>query len=89
MVAGLREPVDVKIRAGVAPDAGQPKVIGWDAAGVVRAVGQDVTRFKSGDKVWYAGSPGLSRKRAGPDPTFGSYQQRDRRPVLLAGRRHR
>jgi zinc-binding alcohol dehydrogenase family protein len=49
-------PVDVKIRAGVAPEAGKPKVIGWDAAGVVRAVGADVTLFQPGDKVWYAGS---------------------------------
>ncbi|ATB58732.1 NADPH:quinone reductase [Xanthomonas citri pv. fuscans] len=49
-------PVDVKIRAGVAPEAGHSKVIGWDAAGVVRAVGKDVTLFKPGDKVWYAGS---------------------------------
>jgi len=49
-------PVDVKIRANKAPEAGRPKVIGWDAAGVVRAVGKDVTLFKPGDKVWYAGS---------------------------------
>ncbi|HEX8956588.1 MAG TPA: zinc-binding alcohol dehydrogenase family protein [Burkholderiaceae bacterium] len=49
-------PVDVKIRANVAPDNGTPKVIGWDAAGVVRAVGAKVGLFKPGDKVWYAGS---------------------------------
>jgi zinc-binding alcohol dehydrogenase family protein len=49
-------PVDVKVRAGMAPEAGKPKVIGWDASGVVRAVGKDVTLFKSGDRVWYAGS---------------------------------
>lgn len=49
-------PVDVKVRAGMAPEAGQPKVIGWDAAGVVRAVGSGVTLFKPGDRVWYAGS---------------------------------
>ncbi len=52
-------PVDTKIRANVAPEAGQPKVIGWDAAGVVRAVGPGVTLFRPGDEVWYAGS--LSR----------------------------
>jgi zinc-binding alcohol dehydrogenase family protein len=49
-------PVDVKVRAGRAPEAGQPKVIGWDASGVVRAIGKDVTLFKPGDQVWYAGS---------------------------------
>ena len=49
-------PVDVKIRANVAPEQGTPKVIGWDAAGIVRAVGSKVSLFKPGDKVWYAGS---------------------------------
>ncbi len=49
-------PVDVKIRANVAPENGAPKVIGWDAAGVVRSVGSKASLFKPGDKVWYAGS---------------------------------
>jgi zinc-binding alcohol dehydrogenase family protein len=49
-------PVDVKVRANMAPESGEPKVIGWDASGVVRAVGRDVTLFKPGDRVWYAGS---------------------------------
>ncbi|MCP3715116.1 zinc-binding alcohol dehydrogenase family protein [Paraburkholderia sp. CNPSo 3281] len=49
-------PVDVKVRARMAPENGEPKVIGWDASGVVRAVGRDVTLFKPGDRVWYAGS---------------------------------
>lgn len=49
-------PVDVKIRANMAPAAGESKVIGWDAAGVVRAVGPEVTLFKPGDEVWYAGA---------------------------------
>ncbi|WP_333858722.1 alcohol dehydrogenase catalytic domain-containing protein, partial [Denitromonas sp.] len=48
-------PVDTKIRANVAPAEGDWKVLGWDAAGVVRAVGPDVTLFKVGDRVWYAG----------------------------------
>lgn len=48
-------PVDVKIRAGSAPADGQPKVIGWDAVGRVEAVGPQVTLFKPGDQVWYAG----------------------------------
>ncbi|WP_028223004.1 zinc-binding alcohol dehydrogenase family protein [Paraburkholderia oxyphila] len=49
-------PVDVKVRAAMAPEAGQPRVIGWDASGVVRAVGKDVTLFRPGERVWYAGS---------------------------------
>jgi zinc-binding alcohol dehydrogenase family protein len=48
-------PVDVKIRANVPPADGAAKVIGWDAAGVVKAVGPDVTLFQPGDEVWYAG----------------------------------
>jgi len=48
-------PVDTKIRRNVAPAEGQAKVIGWGAAGVVQAVGPDVTLFKPGDEVWYAG----------------------------------
>ena len=49
-------PVDVKVRAGMPPEAGQPKVLGWDAVGTVEAVGADVRNFKPGDRVFYAGS---------------------------------
>ena len=48
-------PVDTKIRASAAPAPGELKVLGWDAAGIVHAVGPDVTLFKPGDAVWYAG----------------------------------
>ena len=43
-------PVDTKIRRNVAPAAGELKVIGWDAAGIVKAVGPDVTLFRPGDE---------------------------------------
>ena len=49
-------PVDVKIRANRKPKDGQPEIIGWDAAGIVHATGSDVTMFKPGDAVFYAGS---------------------------------
>jgi NADPH2:quinone reductase len=48
-------PVDVKIRANVAPEAGQHKIIGWDAVGEIVATGDSVELFKVGDLVWYAG----------------------------------
>jgi zinc-binding alcohol dehydrogenase family protein len=49
-------PVDTKVRKSAAPQAGEWKVLGWDATGIVKAVGSDVTLFKPGDRVWYAGS---------------------------------
>ncbi|MFC7387704.1 zinc-binding alcohol dehydrogenase family protein [Sphaerisporangium rhizosphaerae] len=48
-------PVDTKVRKGDDP-GGTPKVLGWDAAGVVTAVGSEVTLFEVGDEVYYAGS---------------------------------
>ena len=49
-------PVDYKVRKRAAPPAGETKILGYDAAGVVDAVGPDVTLFKPGDEVSYAGS---------------------------------
>ena len=37
------------------PENGQYKVMGWDAVGEVVAVGEAVTQYKVGDKVFYAG----------------------------------
>src|SRR3982750_4283290 len=49
-------PVDYKGRKPAAPPEGETKILGYDAAGVVDAVGPDVTLFKPGDEVFYAGS---------------------------------
>jgi zinc-binding alcohol dehydrogenase family protein len=49
-------PVDYKVRKRAAPPEGEIKILGYDAAGIVDAVGPDVTLFKAGDEVFYAGS---------------------------------
>jgi len=49
-------PVDYKVRRRTAPPPGEAKILGYDAAGIVDAVGPDVTLFKPGDEVFYAGS---------------------------------
>ncbi len=48
-------PADYKVRAGIPVEGDDWKVIGWDATGIVKEVGEDVTLFKVGDEVWYAG----------------------------------
>lgn len=65
-------PVDVKIRAPKARKEAQPRVIGWDAAGIVEAVGDSVTLFKPGDEVYYAGSI----KRSGSNAEFQLVDER-------------
>ncbi|MCB0189703.1 MAG: zinc-binding alcohol dehydrogenase family protein [Caldilineaceae bacterium] len=49
-------PVDTKQRAPRPDVERDPKILGWDAAGVVAAVGDAVTLFQPGDEVYYAGS---------------------------------
>ena len=59
-------PVDTKVRRNRAPQPGKPEVLGWDAVGTVLAVGDEVSLFKVGDRVWYAGSivrPGSNAER--------------------------
>jgi zinc-binding alcohol dehydrogenase family protein len=47
-------PVDVKVRSKMSPETGT-KIIGYDAAGLVKQTGSDVSLFKVGDEVFYAG----------------------------------
>lgn len=48
-------PVDTKVRLGNGPATAQPRILGFDAAGVVQAVGPDCSLFRPGDEVYYAG----------------------------------
>lgn len=49
-------PVDTKVRASARPAEGTWRIPGWDAIGLVRATGKNVTGFKAGDRVFYAGA---------------------------------
>ncbi len=64
-------PVDTKVRRGNDP-GGEAKVLGYDAAGIVAAVGAEVTLFRPGDAVWYAGSIA----RPGCDAEFHAVDER-------------
>lgn len=64
-------PVDVKVRAGVNPGKGT-KIIGYDAAGIVRQVGSQVSKFKAGDEVYYAGDI----SRSGTNVEFHAVDER-------------
>ncbi|PTX43114.1 alcohol dehydrogenase [Christiangramia gaetbulicola] len=50
-------PVDYKVRQSAAQDEelDDPKIIGWDAAGIVEEIGDGVKHFKPGDEVYYSG----------------------------------
>lgn len=49
-------PVDTKVRASRKAEGDTPVVLGWDAVGEVVETGDQVMRFKTGDRVWYAGA---------------------------------
>ena len=71
-------PVDTKQRKAGSPT---PRVLGWDAAGTVAAVGSEVTLFKPGDEVYYAGDV----TRPGCDSEFHLVDERivGRKPKTL------
>ncbi len=64
-------PVDTKIRRNSDP-GGEARVLGFDAAGTVAEVGEEVTLFKPGDHVWYAGS----NLRPGTNSEFHAVDER-------------
>ncbi len=74
-------PVDYKIRSSTPPADGDWKVLGWDAAGIVREIGPEVTKFALGDEVYYAGS----LIRSGTNAEFHLVDERivGRKPVSL------
>lgn len=69
-------PIDYKIRSRRSGSDGQPVILGWDAAGIVRACGNDATQFRVGDEVIYSGD----LNRAG---CYASRQLVDERLVAL------
>ncbi|WP_372754047.1 zinc-binding alcohol dehydrogenase family protein [Labilibaculum sp.] len=73
-------PVDVKIRSNVAPESGL-KIIGYDAAGLIKQVGSKVSKFKVGDEVFYAGD----LTRPGTNSEFHAVDERivGRKPKSL------
>jgi NADPH2:quinone reductase len=78
-------PVDVKARASVAHTETTLRILGWDVAGIVAAVGSECHLFKPGDAVYYAGQwtrPGansqfhlVDERIVGPKPTSLDFAQ--------------
>jgi len=61
VIATATNPIDCKVRGGKATyKATQiPKIVGWDASGIVESVGDKVSTFKVGDEVYFAGNIAL------------------------------
>lgn len=74
-------PVDYKIRSPKDRVESAPRILGWDVAGVVEQVGADVTLFRPGDEVFYAGS----LTRPGGNSEFHLVDERiaGRKPLAL------
>ncbi len=73
-------PVDVKVRTTAQPE-GKPRILGFDASGVVKEIGANVTRFRPGDEVFYAGDI----TRPGTDAALHAVDERlvGRKPTSL------
>ncbi|WP_414472720.1 zinc-binding alcohol dehydrogenase family protein [Microvirga sp. M2] len=75
-------PVDTKVRRRAVPEPGTYKVLGYDAAGIVRAVGPETSLFQPGDEVFYAGAI----TRSGTNAEFHAVDERlvGRKPARLS-----
>ena len=75
-------PVDVKLRGSAAPPPGEPRVLGFDCAGVIEAVAAGVSLFRPGDEVFYAGAI----DRPGTNAEFHAVDERlvGRKPTSLS-----
>ena len=75
-------PVDTKVRAPKNKVEETPRIIGYDASGIIKAVGADVTLFKPGDEVYYAGDI----TRSGTNAEFHLVDERiaGRKPASLS-----
>lgn len=78
-------PVDTKVRKRTPEDLSEPKILGWDAAGVVEEVGEEATSYPVGSEVYYAGcltKPGcdseyhlVDERIVGPKPLTLSFEE--------------
>ncbi|MDR5712911.1 zinc-binding alcohol dehydrogenase family protein [Nesterenkonia flava] len=81
-------PVDTKVRIGAAPQP-QPRVLGWDASGVVVRVGAEVSGFVPGDEVYYAGDltrPGTNASHHVVDSRVAAHKPASLTVVATASR---
>ena len=86
-------PVDTKVRRNARPPEGEARILGWDAAGIVKAVGPEVTAFRPGDEVFYAGAlnrPGanmefhlVDERIVGPKPKSLSFAEAAALPLTM------
>ncbi len=74
-------PRDIKSRICIEPSGEQPVVLGYDASGVVEAVGDRVELFQPGDEVYYAGV--MDRQGANADLQLVDERIVGRKPTTI------
>ncbi|RKR06399.1 zinc-binding alcohol dehydrogenase family protein [Kushneria sinocarnis] len=72
-------PVDTKVRAGALGPLDDARILGWDAVGRIEAIGERVTDFAVGERVYYAGQvdrPGCNAEQQLVDSRLVAYAPR-------------